>query len=325
MGWIGLAAQQPSEPAAPAEDLMRDIDVTGRPWHDIVFDALNELWEAFLRSLPLIAIAVLILAIGIVIAAGIVRGVRGWLRRSDAEQAAEELTIQLIRGLVIVLFLLLALAVAGVNVGAALAGLGIVGLAIAFAMQNILENFISGVLLLIRKPFRVGDQIRTNDYEGTVEDLDLRVTKLRVYAGEIVLIPNADVFRNPIENLTRRGKRRTSVFVGVDYRDDHDAAREVILRAVREVEGVLETPDPEVLLTELGESSVDFEVRYWTLPDIRSVRHTQDRVLSAAKTAIEGAGMSIPWPMRTLYFDNELRSAGDGGRRTAEAADRPAP
>lgn len=291
---------------APAEELIEEVDLTGRAWHEIILEALREIWDGFLHSLPLLAIGLFILLAGLGVAWIVVRVVRRWMRRSDAEASAEELTIQLVRGLVILLFLLFALSIVGVNVGAALAGLGIAGLAVAFAMQNILENFISGVLLLIRKPFRIGDQIRTNDYEGTVEDLDLRVTRLRVYAGEIVLIPNADVFRNPIVNLTRRGKRRTSVFVGVDYRDDQDRAREVILAAVRDVTGVLSTPEPEVLLTELGESSVDFEVRYWTLPDIRSVRHTQDRVLSAVKSAVEGAGMSIPWPIRSVVFDGPL-------------------
>lgn len=310
---LRLLAQTP----APSEpELLREVDLEG-PWYGPVLDTLESLWEGFLESLPLIAVGVLVFVVGLLAAAVVVRFVRRWMRRASAERVAEELSIQMVRGAVVLAFLLLALAVAGVNVGAALAAFGIAGLAVAFAMQNILENFISGVLLLVRKPFRVGDQIRTSEHEGTVEDLDLRVTRMRTYAGEIVLIPNSTVFRNPIVNLTRRGRRRTSVFVGIDYRDDHDRARDVIRDAVVGVPGVLETPEVEVLLTELGGSSVDFEVRYWTLPDIRSVRHTQDRVLAAAKSAVEAAGMTIPWPIRTLVFDDP--SVLDGDRRGRRA------
>jgi small conductance mechanosensitive channel len=105
--------------------------------------------------------------------------------------------------------------------------------------------------------------------------------------------------------------------VGVDYRDDHDVARAVISEALAQVEGVLGDPPSEVLLTELADSSVNFELRYWTAPDIRSVRHTQDRVLGAVKRAIEREGMTIPWPIRTLVVDSdsEIRLQ-DGSRST---------
>jgi small-conductance mechanosensitive channel len=132
-----------------------------------------------------------------------------------------------------------------------------------------------GLILLVRKPFRAGDLIRTNDFEGTVEDIDLRVTRLIDYDGELILIPNRDVYTHPLVNLTRRGVRRTTAVVGVDYRDDHDR-------------------------------SVNFEVRYRTAADIRTVRHTQDRVLATAKRGIQDAGMTIPWPIRTLVVDGPI-------------------
>jgi small-conductance mechanosensitive channel len=123
------------------------------------------------------------------------------------------------------------------------------------------------------------------------------------------------VYTKPVVNLTRRGKRRSAVTVGIDYRDDHDAAREVIRQAVSAVDGVLEEHAVEVLLCELGESSVDFEVRYWTAPDIRSVTYTRDLVLAAIKTAIARAGMTIPWPIRTLVLDGPLEVTGGSGLR----------
>ena len=122
----------------------------------------------------------------------------------------------------------------------------------------------------------------------------------------IALVPNHDVFTNPLTNLTRRGRRRTRVVIGVDYDDDHNQAREVIREAVQRVEGVHDDPPVQVMLTELGDSSVNFEVRYWTDPQIAEVAAVQDRVLSDAKSALDDAGLTIPWPVRTLVIDTPI-------------------
>lgn len=269
------------------------------------------LYASFVANLPILGIAIVVGVVGVVVALLFATLAQRGLRRAMADPVAAGLLGRILRVLAVVAALLLALAIAGVEVGPALAGLGLAGLALAFALQGILENFIAGLILLARKPFRAGDQIVTNDYEGTVQDIDMRVTKLVDYDGRLIHIPNVDVYTKPLTNLTRRGKRRTRVTVGVDYRDDHDAARRVIRKAVEAVEGVLGDPAVEVLLTELADSSVNFEVRYWTKPDIGSVRNTQDAVLSAAKRAIEDAGMSIPWPIRTLVHDSPLRVERD--------------
>jgi small conductance mechanosensitive channel len=285
-------------------------------------ETLTALYDRVVGALPLVAIALLVAAVGFVVVRVLVAAAARALRRTHTDRAAVGLLSQLVRLLGFTGVVLLALSIAGVPVGPALAGLGLAGLALAFAFQSILENLIAGLILMIRKPFTSGEAIRTNEFEGVVEDLDLRVTKLLTYDGETVLVPNVDVYTSPLTNLSRRGKRRTRVTVGIDYRDDHDAAREVIRAAVTGAEGVLDDPAPQVFLIELGESSVDFEVRYWTLADILSVRSTQDRVLGAVKRAVEDAGMTIPWPMRTLVVDGtvpfERRDArAEGGGRSA--------
>ena len=275
-------------------------------WVEPAEEAVREIATDFTSSLPLVGIAVVVAVVGIVLALAVTAGVQRAIARPGADAVAVGMVVRLVRFATILTVLLFALSVAGVPVGTALAGLGIAGLALAFAVQGILENFIAGLILLVRKPFRAGDQIRTNDFEGTVEDIDLRVTRIVDYEGVLILVPNRDVYTKPLVNLTRRGARRTTVVVGVDYRDDHDDARQVIFRSITAVDGVLATPVPEVLLTELGESSVNFEVRYWTAPDIASVRRTQDRVLAAAKRGIQDAGMTIPWPIRTLVVDSPV-------------------
>jgi small conductance mechanosensitive channel len=311
-----VAQEEPPLPEpSPVEEPLFDPDrVQIDSWQDVVEllrATLTRLVGSLIEALPLIMLALLIVVLGVVVAGLLSRWTEQGLRRTPADQVVIGLTGKLIRFVVIVVFAIAAFSVTGVNVGAALATLGLAGLALAFALQNILENFVAGLLLLIRKPFRAGDQIRTadpeRDLEGTVQEIDLRVTRLISYDGELVLVPNSDVFRNPIVNLTRRGRRRSEVVVGIDYRDDHEHAREVLLDAVKGAEGVLDQPEPKVLLDELADSSVDFRIFFWTLPDIASVLGARDRVLSATKSAVEAAGMTIPWPIRTVDFDNRLQ------------------
>lgn len=302
-----------SAPTSPADVL----DVERNP----ALQTLRELYTGFLAQLPLLLLAAVVAVVAIGLALLLAKAVERALSASRADAVAVGMVGRLVRVLAVSAALLFALSVAGVSVGSVLAGLAVAGVAVGLAVQSILENFIAGLILLLRKPFGAGDQIITAyDLEGTVEGIDLRVTRLLDYDGEVVLVPNRDVFSNPLVNLTRRGKRRTRVMVGVDYRDDHDAARAVITRAVQGVDGVLAHPPVEVLLTELGDSSVNFEVRFWSLPDIASVRRTQDRVLAAAKRGIQEAGMTIPWPIRTLVVDEQpvrVRAEtvhGEGGR-----------
>jgi small conductance mechanosensitive channel len=311
---------------ADLSEVIRDVEVDitdPASWWELVAEAAETLAAGFVARLPLIALGLLMLVLGLVAVRFAVRWTESGLRRARADVAVQRLVANLLRVLLVLLVLLFALSLMGVEVGAVLAGLGLAGLALAFALQNILENFVAGMLILIRKPFRPGDQIESNDFSGTVEDIDLRVTRLRDFDDEIVLIPNATVFTQPIVNLTRLGRRRTRVTVGIDYRDDHDRAREVLTDAVVGVHGVMAHPEPEVLCVELGDSSVDFEVSYWTLPQMREVRFVRDRVLRACKSAVEAEGMTIPWPIRTLAADmRPLRVAHAAGAADAtEASD----
>lgn len=293
--------------------MLLQADIADEPLRPAL-ETLSDLYAEVVGALPLVAVALVLVGLGLVVARWAARGTQRALGRTRAAPMAVSLVGRLVRLFLIIAAILLALAVAGVPIGPALAGLGVAGIAVALAMQSILENFIAGLILLARKPFRGGDQIATNDLEGTVEEIDLRVTRLRSYDGEILLIPNIEVFRSPITNFTRTGARRMHLLVGVDYRDDHDAAREVIRAAVAGVEGVHESPPPEVWLTELGDSSVDFELVYWTDPQRTPSRRVQDRVLADVKRAIADAGMTIPWPIRTLVMDSRVEIARPGER-----------
>ena len=193
----------------------------------------------------------------------------------------------------------------GVQIGPVLGALGIAGIALAFALQDILENFVAGVLLQLQRPFTYGDQVALNDHEGTVHEIDTRLVTIVTPAGETVKIPSATVIKSDINNYTQQGGRRTSLPVGVAYGTDLRQAKTVLERAVTSADGVRETPTPEVLLVGFGDSSIDFVVRYWHEPSIASFWNTRSNVAFAVNDEIEAAGITIPFPQRTLWWAGE--------------------
>ena len=206
------------------------------------------------------------------------------------------------------------------GLGDIIALLGLSSVAVGFAFQDIFKNFLAGILLLLNQPFQVGDQIIVSDYEGTVDDINIRATKIRTYQNENIVIPNSLVFTNPIEVLTDDSKRRTDLVVGLDYNTPLPKAREVLQRATATVTEVLVDPAIEVDITDFGDSSINFVVRYWTQPTQLVIRRTRTQVIMALKAACDRAGYNIPYPIRTVYhfdqqkFDDATAVAGSNGR-----------
>src|SRR6478672_2101800 len=203
------------------------------------------------------------------------------------------------------------------RLGDIIAALGLGSVAIGFAFQDIFKNFLAGILLLLQHPFRITDQVIIDKYEGTVEKIDLRFTQIRTYQGERVLLPNATVFTSPVQVRTAYGHRRTDLGVGVDYNTSLPDATKILFDTVSSVEGVLSDPTPEIDLIRFGDSSIDFVVRYWTLPRQQQVRHTQTKVIIAIKNALDAAQINIPYPICTLYL-NETEPSNNGARSQEE-------
>ena len=206
----------------------------------------------------------------------------------------------------------------GLRLGDVIATLGLGSVAIGFAFQDIFKNFLAGVLLLLQEPFRINDQIIVGDYEGTVERIDIRTTKIRTYTGERVLLPNSTVFTSAVQVRTAFNARRTDLAVGVDYNTSLPKAAQVLRQIITRVEGVLEQPTPEIDLVNFGDSSIDFIVRYWTEPHQKEVRHVQTRTIMAIKKAFDQEEINIPYPIRTVYhydqkkFDDYLPASSNG-------------
>jgi small conductance mechanosensitive channel len=196
----------------------------------------------------------------------------------------------------------------GLSLGDIIATLGLSSVAIGFVFQDIFKNFLAGILILIQRPFHINDQIIVGDYEGTVEQIDIRTTSLRTYEGEKILIPNSQVFTSAVRVRTAFDQRRTDLAVGVDYNASLTEVQNILQIAIAKVEGVLDNKPPEIDIVGFGESSVDFVVRYWTHPRQPQVRQIQTRAIIAIKEALDASNIKIPYPIRTLYFHNQNKN-----------------
>ena len=194
------------------------------------------------------------------------------------------------------------------------ASLGVGTVAIGFAFRDILQNYLAGILLLLTEPFRLGDQIIIGSYEGTVEDIQTRATLIKTYDGRRIVIPNGSLFTESVTVNTAFEKRRAQFDVGIGYGDDIKHARDVMVQAMRGVEGVADDPAPEVLVIALGDYSVNIRARWWTASERLAQLQVQDRVLEAIKTALSDNGIDLPFPTQQILFHNQTEP-GDGDRR----------
>ncbi len=225
--------------------------------------------------------------------------------RSDGSAAAAKVVGRLVSVAVVVAGLLYCLGVLGVRLGPLLGAIGIGGIAVALAAQSLLGDFIASVLLQIRRPFRIGDQILTNGYEGTVEDVNFRTVVLRSHDGERVYVPSSDVLSEVIVNHTTLRRRRTTLAVGVAYGTDLEQAQAVLIEAATAVSSVLGEPAVEAHVEAFNDSSIDFAVRFWHAPDMATMWATRSAVAMAVKRGLDNADITIPFPQRDVNFPGQ--------------------
>ncbi|MBD8869906.1 mechanosensitive ion channel family protein [Nocardioides donggukensis] len=253
-------------------------------------------------SLTQVLLALGVFAGGIAVAAMLRVLLVRLLDRGDADRYAGKLVGRFVGLVVVMIGAVYALGLVGIRVGPLLGALGVGGIALAFAAQDILQNFVAGVLLQVRRPFRVGDQIRSGEFDGVIRDVNLRTVELTTYDGLTVYLPNAEVLKAPIVNYTRTPNSRTSLTVGVAYDTDLRQARETLQEACASAEGVREDPPPEVWVEEFADSSINLAVRYWHRADIASMWRVRSAVAMAVKEALDRAEITIPFPQSTLWF-----------------------
>ncbi len=195
-----------------------------------------------------------------------------------------------------------ALGALGISIGPLLGALGLTGIAVAFAAQDILQNFIAGIIIQVRRPFRVGEQVTVMEYDGVVRDVDMRAVRLLTFDGLDVILPAREVLGGAIVNHTRTPQRRTTLEVGVRYDTDLEQARRVVLEATGGVDGVLHDPEPAVWVREFADSAIVLDLMYWHASDIATLRRVRSDVAVAVKRALDGVGIEIPFPQRVLHW-----------------------
>ena len=298
---------------------MEQDAVVGAPQVDadpeLILAKLDAWLDGFFRLLPNIAVAIVVLAISVgvgLLAASLVRRAANARHRDSLGDVAGSL----LKWIVYVAGFLLAatIVVPSLKPGDLIAGLGIGSVAIGFAFKDILQNMLAGILILIRRPFTVGDQIVSpGGFEGTVERIETRATLIRTYDGRRVVIPNADVYTNPVTVNTAFPTRRSEYDLGIGYGDDWEAALRLAAEAAASVEGVLGDPPAEALAWELGDFAKVVRIRWWTDSRRADVVHVRSRVLLAVERAMNDVGIDMPFPTRVTLLHDQTEEV-DGRR-----------
>ncbi len=274
----------------------------------ILMSQLREMARGLIEMLPQLAVAVIVILITVIVA---------WVAKRAVGRATGKRIRPSLRNLFVNLtgigVWLIGLMVAAIVVfpnltpASVLAGLGIGSVAIGFAFKDVFENFLAGIIILFRKEMRIGDFVECDGIEGKVEEISIRETHIRRTDGQLVIVPNAMLFKSPLTIQTDLDQRRTTVICGVGYGEDVDAAREVIREAVEGCKTVSKSGRPiQIFAREFNSSSIDFEVTWWCGSKPVDVRKSRDEVIAAVKRALDDARIEIPFPYRTLTFPEPL-------------------
>lgn len=272
--------------------------------YELITDKLQEWIDAFILMLPNLALAILVVLITIFISKLIRKASKSILDKVSHNETINDLLSSIIYGIAFLFGLFIALSILDLHgpITTLLAGAGIIGLALGFAFQDLGANFIAGIMLSFRRPFSKGDIIKSQDYMGVIQKVNLRSTVITTFQGQKVMIPNKDVFQNPLENFSVTNKRRVDLDVGISYGEDLEKVKSVTLEAARKVAGQA-SMEPTFFYTGFGDSSIDFTIRIWPL-DITQPGYLKVKsdLIMNIKKAFDENDIMIPFPIRTLDF-----------------------
>lgn len=241
---------------------------------------------------------------------------RGLSRIHGIDATLAQFFSNVIRYAILVIVMVMVLGQFGVQTASILAALGAIGLAIGLALQGTLQNIAAGIMLLVLRPFRVGEYIDTGSINGIVQDIGLFATELKTYDGLYRLAPNSLLWNVPVTNYSRLSTRMHDFKVGIAYEDDIDKAIGIMLDIVRKDERVLDTPEPAAFVMELGDSSVVLALRYWANSSVWWM--TSRDITKTVKEAFDAQGISIPYPQVTYHAPS-----GDSGPPALLSPDEP--
>jgi small-conductance mechanosensitive channel len=264
---------------------------------------LQALLEEVLRFIPKLIAALVAFGASLLVSVLAARWVRSTANTWIDDEETVILLTRLTRWSVILVGTVLALGQVDFDVTGFVAGLGIAGLTIGFALQDITRNFFAGLVLLVRQPFEIGDAVEAAGQSGTVLSVATRDTVLKTWDGEMVILPNLEVFSKPIINYSALPHRRRTVRIGLGYEEDVGQAGEVFLEAIRSVDGVLEEPSPTVHAMDLSDSALGLDARFWVNQETHGLFDVHSSVVRTIKEVAEREGIELPYPIQTVLLE----------------------
>lgn len=274
-------------------------------WNTLT-EKLHHWVVAAVEMLPNIVMALVVGLILVFVAKGVRKGVAKGLKKTRMSDSARDLLVSLVHFGMLVAALMVTLSILDLDgmVTSLLAGAGVVGLALGFAFQDLAANFISGVGLSVRNPFKRGDIVETNGVTGVVEALDLRTTALRTFDGKRIVVPNKKIFQELLINHSDNDHRRMDLSCGVGYGSDLAKVKELTIEALSGLESRSSEHTPSFYFTEFGDSSINFVAMVWfSYHSQKDLLQCQSEAIMAVKSAFDDNGVVIPFPIRTLDFD----------------------
>ena len=249
--------------------------------------------------LPNLILAIIILFVGLWVISFINRLVRKFFDKKDYDETLETFLQSFISIALKTILAVLVVTQLGVKTSSLVAIIGAAGLAIGLALQGSLANFAGGVLILIFKPFKVGDWISAQGVDGSVKEISIFNTKLTTFGNQIAIIPNGQLSNGNIVNYNMEDTRRGKFDVGISYGSNIKQAKEILLQLCAENQDILKEPVPEVYVGALGDSSVDLTLRFWAKNEVFWPAHFY--VIEQAKLRFDEAGIEIPFPQRVVH------------------------
>jgi len=280
----------------------------------MAIERLDSWADGLIRLLPNIILAILVLLLFWGLGSLTRRFIQRYSARQERNNLGEVLGGFLKWAVMLSGFLVAAtIVIPTLKPGDLIAGLGVSSVAIGFAFKDILQNWLAGLLILLRQPFEIGDQIDVNGHEGTVERIETRATIIKTYDGQRIVIPNSNIYTSEILVKTAHDKRRSQYDVGIGYGDNIDKACDVIKAALSEITDVENDPTPEVMPWDLAASWVTIRVRWWTNNSSANKVHVHASVIKAIKLALDNAHIDMPYETQVQLLHDQTEST-DGDR-----------
>tara|TARA_Y100000746_G_C15411781_1_gene410652 strand:+ start:136 stop:963 length:828 start_codon:yes stop_codon:yes gene_type:complete len=271
-----------------------EFNLDGNLWNQV-----SELLSSFGLSL---FIALTILIVGRQVVKIVIKVISSALERSNTEDTVRIFVTNLLNTLLMIVVFIAAINQLGIQTTSIIAVLGAAGLAIGLALQGSLSNFAAGILIVIYRPYKVGDYIQADNHLGTVDDIQIFSTVLKTPDNKLVIVPNGSIMNGSIVNFSNQDKRRVDIIASCSYEDDIDKVKSVLADILSQDDRILSEPEPRIAVSELADSSVNLIVRPWVKnSDYINVYYS---LLEEIKKRFDQEGISIPYPQSDVHIHN---------------------